>query len=196
MKHQDTLPSAEEAAEELKSMTPEEYVDLMAYVQKLEQGLPEAPASINFRMTMPTGDDVMFTMRDWNENQLYIRFSKFIEILKAQGATPQERDSTTISNDEPLRITSDVDHTVIDGQDVEVFEVSSLTYMFTNNGTPYVNVKGGVWKKYGWRAYTEIIPPELNVGTWTVGEERKQVPPELKYAYVDKTKKKIVAFAA
>jgi hypothetical protein len=196
MKHQKDLPTPAEASAELESMTPGAYIELMSYVQQMEISLPEAPASINFKVKMPTGEDAMLTMRDWDENNLIERFDLFVSIMREKGAAPIERDKRPENlTQKEVRITSEVNADVINGADVEVFEVSSLTYLFTQNGNPYLNVRGGVWQKYGWRAYPEIVPPEFDLNTWTTREEITAVPLSMKYAYVNKGLKKIVAFA-
>ena len=189
----------EEASEELSTITPEKYIELLDYIASLEvanaKGLPEAPASINFRVKTAEGPEAMFTMRDWDENALLERFGNVVALMKEHGAEPVKRGRGNADEEAvEVRITSEVDPSVIEGENVERFEVSSLTYQFAGK-TPYLLVRGGFWTKYGWRAYPEIIPPSIPYGDWTQGEERNSIPADLRYAFVDKTKKKIMAFA-
>ena len=190
----------EEAALALNGMTPEAYLEVMDYVESLElrQGLPEAPSSVNFRMNGADGGEAQFTLRDWDENNLLVRFKKLLDLTKSDGAQAVVS-RQQIAKREPdleVRITSEVAASVIEGENVERFEVSELEFN-RGNKTDFVMVKGGVWMKFGWRAYPEVIPTSVSTEDWTPGESHTNVPPEMKYAYVDKTdgKRKIVAFA-
>ena len=190
----------EEAAAALETMTPEAYTELMAYVASMEEALPEAPASCNFKVATPRGWDIQFTLRGWDENRLLERVSAFERLLEEAGcapaggkgpATPQ---AAAQAEQKPIRITSDgVDPAVVEGPEVDSFKVETLTYGFSGK-TPHLVVRGGRWTQFGWKAWPEVIPGDVDYGKWPVGEP--QSPPDcMAFAYVDKGKKKIVAFA-
>lgn len=187
----------EEAAEMLETITPEEYLHIMDYVQSLERNiqLPEAPNSLNFRVSMPDGSDVQLTLRDMDEDALLLRFERIRQAMTDRGAVVQKRPEKSVQPSQ-VRITSpDIDASVIDQDGVESFEVESLAYSFSGK-SPYVNVRGGVWKKYGWKAWPEIIPADIDYGSWPIGQDVTEVPPEMAICFFSKTKKKVLAFAA
>jgi hypothetical protein len=192
----------EEAAQELDGMTPESLLEHFEYIHTLEnrQGLPEAPASVNFKIKTKNGTDVQFTMRDVDEIALLKRFNSLVKLMKNHGSEPVKRDSsasTVAANDTTeIRITSEVDASVIDNPNVERFDVTSLEYGIGK--VKFLMVKGGVWTKFGWRAYPEVIPTGVDYESWDVGVSVTDIPENMKYAFVDKTegKRKIVAFAA
>lgn len=201
----DDVMTKQEAAELLASMTPEDMLDMQRFMAASEQNLPEAPVSVNFRGTTTNGYDFMFTLRDWDEIRLLGRVIKFaIEVEKRIGLSPPGGNSrgsqyspqqdATPSNDE-VRLTSQVDASVIEAPSVEMYAVTSLEYGFAGK-TPRLKVRGGRYTKWGYSAYPEVIPEDVDYGSWEIGKELTAIPANMKYAYVDKEKKKIVAFAA
>lgn len=81
------------------------------------------------------------------------------------------------------------------------FEVETVTKGYTtggnNPGSPYLTCKGGRFSQYGWRAYAEIIPPDVAAqwDTWTPGVAYA-VPPSMRHARFDEARRKVVEFRA
>jgi hypothetical protein len=67
----------------------------------VEQVLPEAPASINFKGVTSKGWDVMFTLRDADELILLDRFGKFVKVLEDDYHVSPKGKPNGNSNPEP-----------------------------------------------------------------------------------------------
>ena len=93
-----------------------------------------------------------------------------------------------------VRITSAVDPAVTEGANIKSFEVKALVYKLSKKG-PYLKAKGGRWMKWGLNAFHEVIPQDVDYGSWQVDVDTTNVPPQMRYAYYDEDKKQVVAFA-
>ena len=185
-----------EAAQALAEMTPEQYVALMRYQEASERSLPEAPASMNFRATSEKGYDFLITLRDWDEDRLLDRILHFAKRLDEEiSISPASSKSTAKeSTPEEIRITSDVDQSVTEGNDVVSYKVSSIQLKSGKRGD-YYKVRGGKFTQWGWNAFSDVFPQDLKLPAMAKDEEVTNIPPELEYAYVNTELKRVVAFA-
>jgi hypothetical protein len=188
----------EQAEEKLATLTVEDLLAQDTYISKLEAGMPEAPASLNFYGISQEGWNIQFTLRDVDENILMQRFERFTDYLSAMRIEPKavgQQNIATVAqaapvSAEPTYVPSGVD---LDTPGIVVFPVESITHQVSTNGVHYLNAKGGKWTQYGWKAWPEVVPTTVNVEQLPFGE-LKEVPGELAMAWADTTKKKIVAF--
>jgi hypothetical protein len=94
-----------------------------------------------------------------------------------------------------IRLTSNVD---ADVTRLEMFEVETICHLETATTPPkpyqYLLCKGGIWTQYGWRAYPEVIPTTFDLNKAEIAVATAP-PAEMRIAYFDKEKKKVVAFA-
>lgn len=182
--------------EEAAQLTPEDVLDMHRIVAAAELNLPEAPSSMNFRAESEHGYEFMITLRDWDENRLLDRILAFGKRLNSEASISPPKGGGTKS-DEPqgeIRLTSDVDPSVIEGPSVIVYKVDSLVHKIGKKGS-YFKVKGGKWTQWGWNAFQDVFPQEITFGTLEKDQVVTNLPRELEYAYVDQDKKRVVAFA-
>jgi len=186
----------EDAAQALAQMTPEDYVALMRYQAASESNLPEAPASMNFRAKSEHGYDFLITLRDWDENRLLDRILEFGKRLNAEASiSPTSSKSTAVESvPEEIRITSDVDASVIDGDNVIQYKVDTIQLKQGKKGN-YFKIKGGKYTQWGWNAFESVFPENVKLPAMAKDEETTSIPKELEYAYVDTNLKRVVAFA-
>lgn len=212
---QATEDLTEEAKAALESMTPEDYLDLMNYIKKLESNLPEAPASFTFRTEDEAGWNVQMTMRDADEFVLLDRYNQFRNRIAQNGIRPEgsftapapapvqqtQAQPTQQTQAQPEQQQPQINATVtspkapdLTDQSLEVFEVSSLNHLVSEQGSHYLQVKGGRWKKFGWKAWPEIVPEGYELTQFAIGQDTAP-PVDFELAYVNRERKKIVAFA-
>jgi hypothetical protein len=199
----------------ITKMTPEAYVDKERYVKKLEQDWPEAPASATMRVVYPSGYDIQWTLRDFDEDMLAIRVDRVLQSFGdmdckpggdarfASKPAPQSAGSANApqaqrsASPEDLVITSpNLDRDTIDKAGYEMFPVETITHMVTQGkAVPHLVVKGGNFTKFGWKAWQEVWP-DMNIDDFPIGKELS-APPSMRYAYLSKGEggnRKVVAF--
>ena len=189
-----------EAAEAVSQLTPEDYIEIQRYINASENPLPEAASSINFRAKSKNlGFEFQITLRDNDENRLLERVLAFGEKLntEAQIAPVQHKaKAEPVQATGEIRITSNVEASVIDVPNVIMYEVSTLVHKINKNGGSYYKVKGGPWTQWGWNAFSDVFPKDVALPTVAKDAEITQIPSDIRYAYVDKDQKRVVAFAS
>ena len=78
--------------------------------------------------------------------------------------------------------------------EIEVFAVKSVAHNRSKTGIDVLQVKGGKYSKFGHTAWPEHVPPTVQYTGWPIGEEYTP-PDEMKYAWLDTSKNRFVAFA-
>ena len=201
-----TPQELKQAAEELKALTPEGYLEQTKYMQTIEKQWPEAPASATVDVNDPNGWRPRFTVREFTIDALVGSYSYLMQTLSDLGFTPNfsgaaiapaaASNGAAVAKKE-IRLTSNID---ADVTRLDMFEVETISRIVGQTATTppkpyqYLLCKGGIWTQYGWRAYPEVIPTTFDLNKAEIGAA--QTPPdEMKIAYFDKEKKKIVAFA-
>lgn len=196
------ITTLEEAAQALQELTPEDLLAMMRYQEASEQSLPEAPASMNFRAVSKQGFEFLITLRDWDENRLLDRVLSFggtlsdkASIVPSSGGG-YKKAAQPVSTGEVRLTTEGVDPSIIEGPNIIMYQVETLVHKIGKRGA-YFKAKGGQWKQWGWNAFQDVFPKDVNFGTaLQQDQEITDIPSQLKYAYVDKDKKRVVAFAA
>ena len=77
---------------------------------------------------------------------------------------------------------------------IEVFPVKSVAHNVSKTGIDVLQVKGGKYSKFGHTAWPEHVPPTVQYTNWPIGEEYTP-PDEMKYAWLDTSTNRFVAFA-
>ena len=207
------------AKAELASLSPQDYLDMMQYIERLEKTIPEAPIAVNFFATHPDGWNCQFTLRDMDDRILFARFKKISAGLIEHSYEPKQVGQSAKASPPPSappsqskapaapptagQSTAPQEPQYVSGpegvapdevvSDMEMFEVTSVAHQVSANGTHTLKVKGGTWQKYGWVAWPEVIPSGTNYESWPVGTEYAPTE-DLAIAWVDKGKKKITTF--
>ena len=78
---------------------------------------------------------------------------------------------------------------------IEVFPVKSVSHNVSKTGIDCLQVKGGKYSKFGHTAWPEHVPPTVQYTNWPV-EVEYNPPDEMKYAWLDTSTNRFVAFAA
>lgn len=192
-----TAEDIEQAQERLATMTVEDLLGIDEYISKLEQNMPEAPASLNFFGVSEEGWNLQYTLRDVDEMVLMARYQRFVDYLNSIGISPKQvgqgatKSGATATSKDSVYVPEGVDAT---DDSVDVYEVENLVHQVSQNGTHFLIAKGGKYSQYGYKAWPEVVEKAgVNVEEMPFGETTK-IPPELRLAWVDKNKKKIVAF--
>jgi hypothetical protein len=200
----------QKAAEQLSQMTPESYLELLNYIDSMKDNLPEARASVNFFGTTSKGWDCQFTLRDHDEKILIKRFADFQEYLDRYHVSPKGKSSSASSvpsspsappsstPSPPPKVETRIpgEYPPDDGQaGIDTYEVEIVNHQVASNGAHFLLCKGGKYMKYGYRAYEEIVPDTVNFENWPMGQDFSP-PDEVKVAWVDLEKKKIIRFGA
>jgi hypothetical protein len=196
----------QEAEQKLVAMTPEELIQLDAYVASMadQQVFPEAGGIVFTTLRTPNGSEVHMTARGIDPIEALkkliagIRFANAaydMETIKkhpATGVTSTADTATTYTSTTAQPVPQPTD------QNIEVIPVSSLTHAHTTKGKSYLIVKGGRYMLHGWNAWEEKIPiPAPMWQAWPVGVEKSgaEIPPEMALAWVNKQAKKVEQFA-
>ena len=201
-----TPQELKQAAEELKALTPEGYLEQTKYMQTIEKQWPEAPASVNVDVNDPNGWRPRFTIREFTVDALINSYSYLMQTLSDLGFMPNiSGKAITLAEAQgvvsgvakkEIRLTSNID---ADVTRLDMFEVETICHLAaqstSNKPYHYLLCKGGIWKQYGWKAYPEVIPTTFDLNKAEIGVSTAP-PDEMKIAYFDKETKKIVAFAA
>jgi hypothetical protein len=200
-----TPQELKQAAEELKALTPEGYLEQTKYMQTIEKQWPEAPASATVDVNDPNGWRPRFTVREFTIDALVGSYSYMMQTLSDLGFTPNFSGAAIAPATAPngaavakkeIRLTSNLD---ADVTRLDMFEVETICHLAaqstSNKPYHYLLCKGGIWKQYGWKAYPEVIPTTFDLNKAEIGVSTAP-PDEMKIAYFDKETKKIVAFAA
>ena len=78
---------------------------------------------------------------------------------------------------------------------IEMFEVTSLTHVISENGNHSLKVKGGKYRKWGFTCWPEQATAEVaDFESWPVGQEFAP-PTSMKFAWLDPAARRFVAFA-
>lgn len=161
----------------------------------------EAPASLNVKFIW-NKYDFMLTLRDTNTVELLKRAHGVMDWFEQVGAEPTRVSAAPFSQpaapppppvaDGPQLVPAGAEFDAEDHSD-EVIEIKTLSHSVTENGKPFIKVKGGKYSKYGIKAWPDNLPAALqNFGSWEVG--REFVPPAgVKHAVV-RDGKKVIEF--
>lgn len=209
------------AKEELTKLSPQEWLELQTYVSGLEAQatLPEAGGVCYTTLVSPTGAEVNMTARASHPvealralmtgvrfaGDAYKLFPKRPRPVPTTASAPptQEASAQTTAQALPQRQipltqvgASPQPQATAQGQPgvIEVIEVKSVTKQVSPNGKEYLNVKGGMYTKYGLKAWPEVIPPGMDLQNMAVGVEFTVIPDWMRYAAVSPDRKKVTLF--
>lgn len=212
-----------QAAEELNTMTPDSYLELIEYVDRLEKGLPELPCRVTVKMFSGGGYDTMFTLLDVDDDMLYDRLVALMSKLKGAGFVPERhyqqpksaeqhekeangaksasapaQQSESAPKSEALEVLTTKGDPDVTGEEIDRFSVNLIQRKQSDDGKyTYLLVKGGRWMRWGFRAWPEVLPPSIKLEAMELGKEVGDIPADLQIAYARTSKgdSKIIAFA-
>ena len=134
--------------------------------------LPEAPASVNFRVPW-NGWDVQFTLRDNDEEALMERLVMFRAVIEENGFVSEPKQAPPASKSPPPA-PSKVEAVSADVETQVWSEPITLEVKEMKGGKRYLTVKGGSYTQYGAPAWPEVIP--FDIGHWGIGVEYEGLP--------------------
>ena len=155
----------------------------------------EAPASWNVRYLTSDGYDCQLTLRDMVAADLVKRIPACLDWLRENGAQPTRVSAPTFT---PATTPPPPAGPVLvpAGQEFEeaqvaeeTIEIRTLAHAVTENGKPFIKVKGGKYSKFGVKAWPDNLPEALQgYESWEIGKEY-QPPAGIKHAVVQDGKK-------
>jgi len=200
----------------IAKLTPESYLDQQRYIKNLEQNWPEAPASATVKVIYPSGYDILWTLRDFDEDMLAVRLDRVLVSFEDTGCKPDgfsrpayppaasteasaHAQPRAMSPEDMIITTPDVSRDNLDKGGFDMFPVETITHMVTQGkGVPHLVVKGGNFTKFGWKAWQEVLPESLKLDDFPIGKEMA-APPSMRMAFLSKgdsegKNRKVIAF--
>lgn len=211
------------AAEEIKTLTPESWIEIVRAMHGLEDtlkaNLGEAPGiawttlysektggqmNVTSRGITPkaAAEDMFATVRyimlsqphmGWSPTKSYAKAPSLQTPAPAQNKTPPP--AAPNNTPPPPAQGKEPTYAPVAGSGIEKFTVQSIQHAISKNNHPYVLVKTvePAFGKFGVNAWKEVVPVDFEA--WPVGQEY-QPSPEMKFCLVDtgQSPKKVTAF--
>lgn len=206
-----TKAQLDAAAEEIKMLTPEQWIEMVEYIHNLEdiKSLGEAPGiawttlhseltggQMNVTARAMTSkaavEDLLETVKYVMKWQSHMKWSTSKTYPKTPAQTaPQATPQASAQPAAP----SEPTYAPVEGSGIEKFKVESIEHAVSKNNHPFVRVKTvePAFNKYGVNAWKEVVPVDFE--GWPVGQPYKP-PEEMAYCLVDtaNSPKKVTAF--
>lgn len=206
-----TKAQIEAAEEEIKSLTPEQWIEITDYIHSLEdiRSLGEAPGiawttlhseitggQMNVTSRAMTSkaavEDLFDTVKYVMTWQKHMKWSASKTYSKAPASNAPANTPTPATSAPP---TNEPSYAPVEGSGIEKFTVASIEHAVSKNNHPFLRVKTAepAFAKWGVNAWKEVVPVDFE--SWPVGQPYAP-PPEMAFCMVDtsNTPKKVTAF--